>query len=112
MGVQIRLDFEPCRSIDGEDLTGAYAQLGTPLLHSARIVIFQNFTSTAVWLSKNGVDDHLCLVPNGYMILDLTSNKTIPVGFFLSQGDQIYVKLRGLPVLSGYVDFSAIYGDE
>jgi len=112
MGVQIRLEFEPCRSLAFGNLSGTYAALGGPLAHSARMLILQNSTNTAVWISKNGVDDHLPLMPNGYMILDLTSNKTIPVGFFLSQGDQLYVKQRGAVPNTGFIDLSVIYGAE
>ena len=75
-------------------------------------MVLQNTTDTAVMISFNGVDDHLPLVTNGYMILDITSNKTLPQGFFLAEGQTIYAAQLGAPATSGSVYLSVFYGAE
>lgn len=112
MSLAIRLQAEPLRSVGFAALGGAYSTLGTPMSHPIRLIVLQNFTDTGVMISFNGIDDHLPMVEDGYMILDVTSNKTISQGFFLAEGQQLYVKQLGAPATSGSVYLSVFYGVE
>jgi len=112
MSLAIRLGLEPCRSLDFTALGVVYSTLGSPMMHPIRQIILQNSTDTEIWLSNNGIDDQIPMQPHSYMILDITSNKTIPVGFFLAEGQQIYVRQRGGVPSVGTIDMSVIYGSE
>lgn len=108
----IRLLIEPIRSVVFGNLSANYLTLGTPMIHAVRIFYLTNYTDTGVMISFDGVHDHLALVPNGYMILDITANKTLPEGFFLAEGQQVYVKTIGALPTTGSVYFTVFYGTE
>ena len=112
MSLAIRLQFEPCRTLAFNNIGAVYSTLGTPMTRPIRQMIIQNSTDAAIWISTDGVEDHLPMTPKGYLILDITSNKTLPQGFFLAEGQQIYIKQRGAAPTGGYVDLSVIYGAE
>jgi hypothetical protein len=112
MSLAIRCMAEPVRELAFGALGVAYMPVGTQMTRPIRILVFQNTTDTAVMISFDGVDDHLPLVPNGYMILDLTSNKTIPQGFFFAEGQTVFAKQIGAIPTSGSVYVSAFYGAE
>lgn len=112
MSVAIRMLFEPVRSIGFAAVGFVYSTVGTPMTKPIRMLVLQNSTNSAIMLSVDGVHDHLPMVANGYLILDITSNKTLPQGFFLAEGQQLYVKTRGALPTSGFVDVSVIYGAE
>ena len=112
MGIAIRAKWEPMRVSGFATLGAAFSTLGTELSNPARLLIFQNSTPVAVYISFNGVDDNLMLIEQSYMVIDLSSNKTVPQGFYQSQGDQVYVRLVGGPAISGQVTLSVVYGSE
>jgi len=112
MGIAIRARWEPIRTLAFGVINGVYSSLGTPLSHPARLLIFQNSTDADMYVSFNGIDDHLELMPYGYLIIDLSSNKTVPQGFYQAEGDQIYIKDQGVAATSGKVSMSVVYGAE
>lgn len=86
--------------------------VGTAMTRPIRLIVIQNFTDVDLMFSFDGVNDHLPLATSGYLVLDLTSNKTIPQGFFLAEGSRLYVKqLSGAPG-SGSAYLSTFYGAE
>ena len=110
MSFVVRLLSEEVRSLAFGSIAAGYTGVGTVLNHPARMIVIQNFTDAPVMFSFDGVTDHLPLVANGYMILDVTANKTRESGFFLSEGDRLYVKqLTGAPT-TGSVYFTVFYG--
>jgi hypothetical protein len=112
MGIAIRACWDPIRVRAFGTINAVYSTLGTKLAHPARLLIFQNSTDVDLYISFNGVDDNLELLAYGYMIVDLTSNKTIPAGFYQPEGDQIYVKDQGAAPSLGKVSLSVVYGAE
>lgn len=110
MSLAIRLMAEPVRTVAFGAIGAPYSTVGAPMTKPIRMMILQNFTDTAVMLSFDGVHDHLPMVTNGYLILDITSNKTLPQGFFFGEGQQVYVKLLGAPAASGSFNLSVFYG--
>ena len=60
-------------------------------------------------ISFDGVNDHLPLMARTQFIDDVTSNKSIGGGWFLSEGTRVYVKEIGTPS-SGSVYLSIFYG--
>ena len=112
MSKAIRLQIEPVRTIGFAAIGAVYSSLGTPMTKPIRMISLVNYTDTGVMISVDGVHDHIPMVPNGYMILDITSNKTLIEGFFLAEGQQLFVKAIGaLPTL-GSVYLTVYYGAE
>lgn len=110
MGVlAIRLAFEPVRSIDFGSISGTYMAIGTALSNPARQFLIQNLTDATLLFSLDGVNDHFALPANGFLLDDVTSNKTNSQGFYIAEGTRFYVKEVGTPS-SGSVYLSIMYG--
>lgn len=105
----IRLAFEPLRLLAAGSIGGSYASIGNPFANPARQLLVQNGTDAAVFFSLDGIEDHFFLPSGGFLLLDVTSNKTIVQGFYIAQGTTIYVKQSGVPS-TGSVFASVIYG--
>ena len=109
MSLSIRLLCEPVRSIAAAAISNAYMGVGTAMSQPIRMFIFQNLTDAEVMVSFDGINDNLPLASNGYLVLDVTANKTINTGFFFAEGSRIYVKQIGVPT-TGNVYVTTFYG--
>jgi hypothetical protein len=109
MSQEIRLACEPVRSLSFLTIAAGYLPIGTRLNNPARMIFVQNLTDALLMFSFNGTDDHFPLAANGFLLLDITSNKTISQGFFITEGQNLYVKQIGVP-LSGSVYLTTFYG--
>lgn len=109
MSLAIRLYPEPLRSLAFGGIGGGYAGIGTAFVHPSRILLVQNFTDVILTYSLDGLEDHFQLPPNGFILLDVTTNQVQTLGCFVSQGTRIYVK--GAPTL-GQANVSTFYGFE
>ena len=109
MSLAIRMRPEAIRSLAFGSIAAGYMGVGTAITHPARIIVIQNFTDAILLFSFDGIDDHFVFPSNGQLVLDISSNKTIETGFFLAEGDRLYVKRSGVPS-SGSVYFSVLYG--
>jgi hypothetical protein len=107
----VRVMPEPVRSLAFGSISGTYAGIGTPFLNPVHLFIIQNFTDQSVMISWDGINDHFPVASMGYIIMDVTSNKTVTAGsFMIAQGTRFYVKqLSGAPSL-GSVYLSVFYG--
>ena len=112
MSLAIRLMPETVRTVAFGAIGAAYIGVGTSLSNPARIFILQNYTDVTLWFSFDGINDHLPLLSNTQLVLDIASNKTNPQGFFASQGQRIYVKQYDAAASSGAVHLSTFYGQE
>lgn len=110
MSLSIRLRPEPVRSLAAAVLTGVYAGVGTSVENPVRIFLLQNLTDVILMFSFDGIDDHFPLASNGYVILDVTANRTREDGFFISEGDRLYVKEIAGNATTGGVYFTTFYG--
>jgi len=106
----VRLKAEPVRSLAFGSIVAGYTAIGTSIDHPARIFLLQNFTDEALMFSFDGIDDNLPLPAAGYLLIDVTANKTFDHGFYLSKGESVHVKRIGVPT-SGSVYLSIFYGD-
>jgi len=112
MSLAIRLMPEVVRTLGFAAIGVAYMGVGTSMTHPVRMLVLQNLTDALLIFSFNGIDDHLPLASNGYIILDITANKTRNDGFFLAEGDRIYVKqVTAAPTING-VYLTTLYGAE
>lgn len=111
MSLAIRLLPETQKSLAFGSIGAVYSGIGTALTQKIRIFFLQNLTDATLQFSFDGINDHFPLPPNGYILLDITANKTREQGFFVGEGQRIYVKEIGTPT-SGSVYLSTFYGSE
>jgi hypothetical protein len=104
----IRLLAEPLRSLAFGSISGVYAGIGTSFDDPCRIMYMVNTTDVLLTFSLDGVNDHFVIASGSYLIIDISSNKTLTGGqLTISQGQRIYVK--GSPSL-GAVYLTNFYG--
>ncbi len=91
---KIKAKFLP---IIGDDHTGAgatYTVLSSPLIESVLAMVISSTYDESVFLSTDGVKDHIFMLPNAIMNIGFSENKQnigrlqLPIGteFFLKQG--------------------------
>ena len=107
----IRLAPEVVRSLAFGSIDASYMGIGTAMDKPIRIFLLQNITNANLMFSFDGIDDHLPLPANGYILLDITANKTRESGYYLAEGTRIYVKEIDTPT-SGNVYLTTFYGAE
>lgn len=104
----IRLYPETLRSLAFGSISGTYAGIGSAFLQPSRILYVLNNTDVLLTFSFDGVNDHFVLPSSGFLLLDVTANKTNTGGAFsIAEGQRIYVK--GAPT-SGSAYVSTFYG--
>lgn len=96
------------RSIDSTTFNGTLQPVGGPLLHSARIIRFQNNTNMGCFISWDGINNHDYLPPGSFLLLDAASNKENSEVFDVQQGTQFYV--NGTAAGTGAFYISNYYG--
>jgi hypothetical protein len=84
--------------------------VGSAITHPARQIFIQNLTNQTLMFSIDGVNDHFPLPANGFLLDDITSNKTTSSGFYLAEGVRLYVREIDTPPTTGSVYFSVFYG--
>jgi len=112
MSLSIRFRIEPVRTLNFSVINGTYMGVGTSLTNPARQIYIQNLTDVILMFSLNGIDDHFPLPANGYFLNDITTNKTNTQGFYLAEGERLYVKALSVNPTFGDVYFSVMYGSE
>jgi hypothetical protein len=111
VSLAIRLQFEPVRSLGEASIGAGYMGVGTAISNPARQFFIQNLTDVTLMFSFDGVNDHFPLPTMGFLLDDITSNKTQLGGFYLAEGTRLYVKEIGVPS-KGSVYFSVMYGSD
>jgi len=100
----IRLQMEPVRSLEAADIDVGYMGIGTSIQHPIRMIFVQNLTDETCMFSLDGINDNFPLPPNGFLLLDVTSNRSLSQGFFIAEGTRVYVKY-----VSGAPDMGSVY---
>lgn len=112
MSLSIKILPETVRTLAFGSVGAAYAGIGTAMTKPVRIFLIQNLTDAGVMVSFDGIDDHFPMPALGFLLLDVTANKTIHQGFFFAEGQRVYVKrLVGAPT-SGSVYLTTFYGSD
>jgi len=109
-GLAIRLIPETLRSLAFGSIGAAYMGVGTAFTRPIRIIHIQNLTDVQVIISFDGVNDHLVLPRNGYLLLDVTANKTREQGFYIAEGTRVYAKEDSSSPTAGGVYLTAFAG--
>lgn len=93
MAYGTRVKFEAVREVDFGDVSGTYLAVGAPFNEHIRLVDFNNSMDGELYISFDGVTDHLRIAANGFKLLDLSANKVRDDGLFIAIGTQVYVKV-------------------
>lgn len=109
MSLAIRLQCEPVRTLAFGAILPGYMGIGTTFDHPVRILFIQNLTNALLMFSFNGIDDHFPLDTKAFLLLDVTTNKTIDIGCFVAEGQRLYVRQVAAPT-TGAVWVTAFYG--
>lgn len=105
----IRILVEPVRSLAAGSIGASYMGIGTGLSHASRILFVQNLTDATLMFSLDGVDDNFPLVAQGFLLIDVTANRTTASGAYFSENTRIYVKTISSPT-TGSVYVTTFYG--
>lgn len=108
MAVSLDMRADELRSLAFGSIGASYTAIGSEFDHPMRIIKIQNLTDANLIFSFDGVLDHLILPPNGFDLYDVSANKIVDGGFYVSANTQIYVKQSGVPA-SGAVYVSAFF---
>ena len=101
--------IEPVRTLAFGSISGTYMGVGTAIGNPLRQFFIQNLTDKTLMFSFDGINDHFPLPASGFLLDDVTSNKTTTSGFYLAEGSRLYVKDLGVPTTLGAVYFSSFY---
>jgi hypothetical protein len=119
MNSAIKLLPEPLRSVSHAVIhaagPGVYTSISAadPAIdHPARIILLQNFTNADLMISMDGVNDHFPIPNQGFVLLDVTSNKSTTGGIFcIAEGTRFFVKQLEDPT-AGSLYLSVFYASE
>lgn len=111
ISTSIRLRADAQRSLAFGSIGAAYMGVGTAFAAPIRLIFVQNLTDALLQFSIDGVNDHFPLAPHGFLLLDVTANRSNQAsGFYISEGTRVYVKEIDTPS-SGSVYVSTFYGE-
>lgn len=109
MAFGTKVAFEAVREVAAASITASYTAVGTATLDHARLISISNGTNAEVYISIDGVVNHLRLASNSFKLFDFTSNKVMDDGLFLAQGTIFYIKLVGAAATTGSVWIEVAY---
>ena len=111
MAFGTRVSFDPVRELDFGDIGASYVAIGTPTSDHVRLICFTNSMDEELYISFDGVTNHLRLASNSFKLLDLSANKVRDDGLFLAVGVQIYVKEVGSSPSTGSCWVEVMYAE-
>ncbi len=90
--IALRLACDPVRTIAFGGISPVYAGVGIAFTSPVRIFHLQNLTDTTLMFSYDGVNDNFPLASQSFIVLDITANQALTQGFFMAQGQRLYVR--------------------
>jgi hypothetical protein len=100
------------QSIAYTSLSSSFVAFGAKVGFPLSIIKIQNTSDVAVYISWDGTHIHDVVPGNAGMVLDLTANKSVEHGIFISAQTIFYAKsVSGTPTY-GAVYLSAFYGQD
>lgn len=108
MAYGTRAAFEALREVAFGAITANYAAIGTAITDHARMVRIVNTMDTEMYISIDGVVDHIRMAAGSFFIIDFSSNKVRDDGLFLPIGTIFYVKQVTAPA-SGNLWVEVLY---
>ena len=108
----VRARPEALRTLAYSGISSTYAGVGTGLIHPARCIYILNNTDRALTFSLGGIEDWLVLPSLAYFFWDIAANQSLNRGWYLAEGERLYVKTPTTNPTQGNVYFSVMYGQE
>lgn len=109
----IRVFAEPIRSIAAAAILAGYSAVGTRLAHACVAIILNNLTDAQVFISMDGVNDHIILAVNQGLVLDINANKSnMGSALNIALGTQFYAKRVAGAATTGSVYISVLYATQ
>jgi len=109
----LRIFPQPLQSVSYLLMSTAYINIGTPLPFASRIIQLQNTTDNEVLISWDGINDHQFIPANGFVLLDVMTNKTASQeGWYVGAKTQLYARfpIGSSPATQGAVYLTSFYG--
>lgn len=98
-----KAQFEAIREVAFGGIGAAYAAIGTATEDMVRSITISNQTNAQVYISFDGVTNHLRIAANSFKLYDITSNKTRDDGYYLPAGTIISQKrVAGAPTTGDF----------
>lgn len=101
MNLGQRAKFEPLRSVAFGSISGTYTAIGTPIGDAAHAIFIDNLTDANMFISLDGINNHIVVAANSGRVIDISTNRIGPVeNLQLPQNITFYVKqVTGAPSL-------------
>lgn len=95
-----RVEFEAVREVAFGGIGAAYAALGAVTSDNVRQIKINNATDAEVYISFDGINDHIRLAANSFDLWDFTANKVRDDGFFIATNTTIFQRrVAGAPTV-------------
>lgn len=103
MAFGTRVKFDAVREAAFGAIGGTYAAVGPALTDHGRLIRLVNGTNAQVYVSIDGIVNHIRMAANSFFILDFSANKIKDDGLFLSVGVTFYLKqVSGAPTSGAF----------
>jgi len=109
MAYGTRVAFENVREIAFSSISGSYTAVGSATIDHARLVRIVNQTDAQIYVSLDGINNHIRMAANSFFLMDMTTNKVSDDGFFLHSGTTFYVKQVSAGPSSGALWIEVLY---
>lgn len=109
--LSVRYRIEPIRSLAAGSISGTYMGIGSAIDNPALQIKIDNNTDADLMFSIDGINDQIFMASKTGFISDVSTNKGLGGGLYLSIGTRLYVKEIGTPT-TGSVYFSVFYGSD
>lgn len=101
--------FEPIREAAFGAIGAGYTAIGTLTTDYTRLFSIQNSTNQDIYISLDGVTDHIRVATGSAKVFDISANKVRDDGLFIPKGTVFYVKRAGAAPTSGSVSIEVLY---
>lgn len=101
------------RSLAFGDVEAGFIAIGTATEDSTRMLFVQNLSDQILMFSQDGIDDHFPLVANGFLLMDVMSNRSNSAqGAYIPANTTYFVRHLGVAPTTGTVFVTYWVGQE
>jgi len=109
MAFGTRAQFEAVREVAAASVGATYSAVGTAIVDHARLIRIVSTLNAEVYVSFDGIVDHIRMAVGSFFIMDLSSNKVRDDGMFVSVGTVFYVKQVSGAAATGSLWIEVLY---
>jgi hypothetical protein len=109
--LSVRIFPEILRTTAFGSITTSYVAVGSALLFPSRVINFQNTTDIPIFVSWDGVNDHMYIPSMSFILVDEGANKGGNADeFCAAKGTSFYIKYSGSAPTLGLFAITSFYG--